>query len=76
MAKIFAARGELAKAVELYRRALEVKPGFAEVHERLGELLAQQGRRDEAIPHLEEALRLMKSDPNSSADARGKETAQ
>jgi len=66
-------QGDLEKAIEQYRRALEVKPGQAEVHESLGRLLTQGGRRDEAIQHFEEALQIMKSRDRSGVHLKRKE---
>jgi cytochrome c-type biogenesis protein CcmH/NrfG len=37
------------------------EPEHAEAHESLGRALAQQGKRDEAVQHYQEALRIMKS---------------
>ena len=53
-------------AIEHYRVALKLVPELAEAHERLGRLLTQYGEREEAIQHLEEALRIMKSGNASS----------
>ncbi len=54
-----AARHETEAAIASYREALAVRPDYAEAHGNLAmALLAQPGRRDEAISHLETAVRL------------------
>jgi protein O-GlcNAc transferase len=56
------ARGEWSKARERYLAALRLKPEYPEAHNNLGLLLLRQGRAAEALPHLEETVRL---DPES-----------
>lgn len=51
-------QGEVAGAVTHYRRALAIKPDFAEAHNNLGVALAQQGQVSEAVPHFREALKI------------------
>ena len=53
-----AAEGRLEDAVEQYRRALEVRPIYAEAHSNLGVALVKLGRVAEAISHYREALRI------------------
>jgi predicted O-linked N-acetylglucosamine transferase (SPINDLY family) len=48
--------GDREAAVEAFRRALSLDPGFAEVEANLGTLLTEMGRPREALPHLERAL--------------------
>lgn len=50
--------GEPAAAVDRYRQALRVRPGFADVHNNLGISLATLGRIDEATASFAEAVRL------------------
>jgi tetratricopeptide (TPR) repeat protein len=52
----------------LFARALEVNPENAVAHNGLADLLARQGRVEEATPHYEEAVRI---EPHSNY-ARGK----
>lgn len=52
------------EAIELYRRALEVRPQYHDVHANLGVALGIVGRTDESIAELREAVRLQ---PNSSS---------
>ncbi len=70
MGDIEASRGDWARAIEYYRRAVEVEPGLADAHERLGRLLIQDGRREEAIKHLEEAVRILKSGSPTSTNGQ------
>jgi Tfp pilus assembly protein PilF len=44
--------------MEQFREALRVAPAFAPAHESMAQLLAQLGRREEAMEHYREALRL------------------
>jgi len=66
MALVLATRGRLDSAVELFREALKIKPDFAEAHENLARVLNLQNKRSEAIFHYQEALRIMKSRPQTS----------
>jgi tetratricopeptide (TPR) repeat protein len=56
-----------AEAEGLFHRAIQNKPDFAPAHAHLGLLYVQNGRPEEAIPELREALRI---DPGRS-DAAG-----
>jgi tetratricopeptide (TPR) repeat protein len=49
-------QGELAKAVDTYRKALEFRPDFIEAHNNLGNALKEQGKLDEAIVVYRRAL--------------------
>jgi Dolichyl-phosphate-mannose-protein mannosyltransferase/Tetratricopeptide repeat len=60
---VLARRGHLDKAVELFRRALSIQPEFVAAHQNLARVLTFQGNRSEAIYHYEEALRIMKAQP-------------
>ena len=50
--------GKLDEAVACYRRALELKPDYAEVHSNLGNALKDQGKLDEALACYRRALEL------------------
>ena len=50
--------GRLDEAVACYRRALELKPDFAEAHNNLGNTFKGQGRLDEAVACYRRALEL------------------
>ncbi|HET9148875.1 MAG TPA: tetratricopeptide repeat protein [Alphaproteobacteria bacterium] len=60
------ARGDRARAVELYSEALRLKPAFAKAHSNLGATLLEMGRVGEAIDHLSRAL----ADEPDFVDAR------
>jgi len=45
-------------AVAEYRRALEFSPGYADLHQRIGRLLQQQGKPAEAVEAYRAALRI------------------
>jgi SAM-dependent methyltransferase len=49
-------KNELGQAEQLYRRALTLKPDFAEVHNNLGVVLLAQGKRAEATESFMQAL--------------------
>lgn len=55
---VLAGQRRLAEAVALFEEALRVTPDDADVHRNLGLALWQQGRREEAGPHLERAAAL------------------
>ena len=51
-------QGKLDEAVACYRRALELKPDYAEAHNNLGVALKDQGKLDEAVACYRRALEL------------------
>src|SRR5262245_28401538 len=53
-------------AVAEFRRALALNPNFAAAHGYLGWTLAFDGQSDEALTHLEEALRMSPHDPQNA----------
>ena len=54
----FKDQGKLDEAVACYRRALELKPDFAEAHNNLGIAFKDQGKLDEAVACYRRALEL------------------
>ena len=50
--------GQLGKAIEAYRRVLQLRPDHDEAHANLGVLLAGRGQIDQAIAHYNESLRV------------------
>jgi Flp pilus assembly protein TadD len=50
--------GRLDKAIEAYRRVLELRPDHDEAHANLGVLLAGRGQFDRAVAHYNESLRV------------------
>lgn len=61
LGSIYQQQGDLATALEIAERLVETVPGESKHHATYGSLLAYFKRNDEAIKHLQEALRL---DPN------------
>jgi tetratricopeptide (TPR) repeat protein len=51
-------RGDLERAAEAYRRAIEFDPQYAEAHANLGAVLARLDQYDEAVVCYERALRI------------------
>jgi tetratricopeptide (TPR) repeat protein len=51
-------RGRTDEAMVHFRKALEIKPKFADAHYKLGVALVGRGRPEEAIAHYQEALNL------------------
>ena len=51
-------QGKPDEAVACYRRALELKPDYAEAHNNLGNALKEQGKLDEAVACCRRALEL------------------
>jgi eukaryotic-like serine/threonine-protein kinase len=58
MGTLYYERREYGKAVEAYRRAIALRPNSAPTHRNLGDLLAQLGRKDEALAAYERAVEL------------------
>lgn len=50
--------GRFAEAAEFYRKAVTIRPGFAEAHANLGVAFRQMGRTDEAIASFRKAMAL------------------
>jgi tetratricopeptide (TPR) repeat protein len=59
-------RGDLEEAERNYRRAVEIKPQFAQAHDNLGIVYARRGDIERAIESFRTALRL---DPGSCTAA-------
>jgi len=55
---VFAKRGQSVEAMEHYRKAIEIKPGYMEAHNNLGIMLAGQDRAVEAMEHYQTALEI------------------
>ncbi len=52
------AKGQWDEAVAHYRKALEIRPDYAEAHVKLGNVLTSGGQVDEAIAHYQKALQI------------------
>ncbi len=63
LATELAGKGQYNEAISEWKKALELSPEDAKVHNNFGAALAKQGRIDEAIPHFEKALA---ANPNSA----------
>ena len=53
------------KAIEYMQKAIELSPDFAEAQGRLALLFVQDGRPADAIPHLEEVVKVRPQDPQT-----------
>jgi len=59
LARVYAKRGEVERAISEAERLLDIDPNNAEAHYLLGELLVNDvGRPEDAIPRLKKAIRL------------------
>ena len=56
VAQAYEKQGDRARAIEWYRRTLELRPNFLTAHYNLGTLLAQTGQLDAAITSLRQAV--------------------
>jgi tetratricopeptide (TPR) repeat protein len=54
------------EAVEEFQRALDLNPNFAAAHGYFGLALALDGRSDQAIDHIEQAIRMSPHDPQNA----------
>jgi Flp pilus assembly protein TadD len=50
--------GKIEEATVHFRKAVIIKPDYAEAHNSLGVALVFKGKNEKAIAHLQEALRL------------------
>jgi len=64
LGEVFRLMRRKADAEACYRRALQLQQNFAPAHKSLGNLLSVEGKKDEAIAHLQEAV---KEDPQDEA---------
>jgi tetratricopeptide (TPR) repeat protein len=55
---LYGERGDHARAIEYYKKALAENPYFADAHFNLAVGLGNLGKREEALKHYEEAVRL------------------
>jgi len=66
--------GKLSEAADEYPAALQAKPEFAVIHLEMGEVLLEMNKPTEAIPFIEEAIRL--APPNDNRAKRLLEKAK
>jgi tetratricopeptide (TPR) repeat protein len=62
LGKALADRGQADAAIAHYRKALEIKPDYAEAHDNLGNVLAGRGQVDLAIAHYRKGLEIQPDD--------------
>jgi tetratricopeptide (TPR) repeat protein len=53
------------RAIEHYKKAIEISPGYIDAHSNLGVALFQAGRLDEAIEQFKAVLRLQQDNPKA-----------
>jgi tetratricopeptide (TPR) repeat protein len=58
----FGQKGQMEKAIEQYRDALEIKPDDAEIHSNLGSAFVKTGKLEEAIEQYRNALEIAPDD--------------
>lgn len=59
--ELMARKRDVPEAIDLFERAIALRPDYAEAHNNLGLALTQTGRPREAISHLEKSLQLKPS---------------
>ena len=59
---VLSEQGETDQAIDHYRRAVALRPDYAEAHYNLGRLLVEQGQLDDAIAHYERAAAINPAD--------------
>ena len=59
---VLSAQGEADQAIDHYRRAVALRPDYAEAHYNLGRLLVEQGQLADAIAHYERAAAINPAD--------------
>ena len=59
---VLSAQGEPEQAISHYRRAVDLRPDYAEAHYNLGRLLVEKGQLDDAIAHYEKAVAINPAD--------------
>ncbi len=53
------------QGVAYYRKALQADPNLSEAHLNLGHALSEEGRKEEAAKHMQQALLLKPDSPNA-----------
>ncbi len=62
-----ASNGQIAAAISDYEEAIRINSSYALARSLVGSCLSRSGKAEEAIPHLEFAIRLSPSDPGIAA---------
>lgn len=58
-------QGKVDEAIECFREAVEIMPGYSAAQNNLGRALAESGNNEEAAKYYEEALRVDSNNPNA-----------
>jgi tetratricopeptide (TPR) repeat protein len=58
MAAIVSQGGDVDQAVELMKKAVEIRPDYIDAHGNLGQMLMSLGRQEEAVGHFQKILEL------------------
>jgi protein O-GlcNAc transferase len=58
LGSVYAAQNRYGDAAESFKRSLQIQPDFVPAHQSLAQLLLLQGKKDEAMQHYQEAMRL------------------
>jgi tetratricopeptide (TPR) repeat protein len=59
---VLSEQGKAEQAIEHYRRAIDLRPDYAEAHYNLGRLLVERGQLEDAIAHYEKAIAINPAD--------------
>jgi tetratricopeptide (TPR) repeat protein len=68
LARALEQTGDIERAVQHYRKALQLQPHFPEVHNNLGDLYRDQNQMPEAIAHYERAIALQPDLPEAHSN--------
>ena len=68
LGKCFASSGNQPRAIEVFKKALELDPNYKEVHFQLHELYARLGNKAESQQHLQIFERLTREDRNRAQE--------
>mgnify|MGYP006196969313 CR=1 FL=1 len=59
LGSVYAAQNRFDLAAQSFKEALKIEVNFAAAHESLARVLSAQGKREEAMAHYQEAIRLI-----------------
>jgi tetratricopeptide (TPR) repeat protein len=59
LGSVYAAQNRFDLAAQSFKNALQIDANLAAAHESLARVLSAQGKREEAIEHYQEAIRLI-----------------
>ena len=72
LAVALAEQGDFEAADKEFREALRIEPNLAEAHAGLARALSAQGKKDEAVQHYQEAVRLLKLQSRNTNEGSNK----